>query len=125
MKEKYIEMYVDEMKSVKAKWKSYLTTAKANFNKLKTIEENKENRWELKSLEMSYKYFIAQIKNIVSVYSCLIDSAENCELEEDVFKDAMKAVQLINNDLHIEVNKKTFKQLNKKYIESSTITQIV
>ena len=116
--DKYIEMHVDEMKSVKDSWKKYFKMVRNNLNHLKCIEETKENRWELKSLEMSYTFFIDNIKKIVSIYSSLINLAEDCELEEEDFLEAMIAVQLINKDLHIEANKKTFKQLNMKYIES-------
>ena len=84
----------------------------------KNIEETKENRWELKSLEMSYTYFVDSIKKIISIYTALINLAEDCDLEEEDFLKAMQQIKLINNDLHIEANKKTFKALNIKYIES-------
>ncbi|MBO5954866.1 MAG: hypothetical protein J6Q13_02730 [Clostridia bacterium] len=114
----YIEMHIDEMKSVKESWKCYFKMAKNNLKHIQNIEETKENRWELKSLTMSYTYFIDQISKIVKIYSELINLAEDCELEEKDFVDAMKVVQKLNNDLHIESNKKTFKSLNIKYIES-------
>ena len=116
--ENYIEMHVDEMKKVKDAWKRYFKMARNNLKHVQCIEETKENRWELKSLEMSYSYFIDSIKKIISIYNSLIDLAEECDLEESDFLDAMKAVQLLNKDLHIEANKRTFKQLNIKYIES-------
>ena len=116
-KYEYIEMNIDEMKSVKDSWKRYLKMAKNNLNHLKCIEETKENRWELKSLEMSYNFFIDQIKKIMSIYSELINMAEDCELDEEDFLDGMKAIQLINKDLHLEMSKKSFKQLNLKFIE--------
>ena len=114
---KYSEMHVDEMKAVKESWKRYFKMARNNLKHVQCIEETKENRWELKSLEMSYTYFIDQIKKIVSIYSALINVAEECELDEADFLKAMKAVQLINKDLHIEANKKNFKAFNIKYIE--------
>lgn len=115
--EKYVEMHIDEMKSVKDAWKRYFKMARNNLNHLKCVEETKENRWDLKSLEMSYSFFMDQIKKIISIYSELISLAEDCELDESDFKDAMKAVKLINRDLHVEANKKSFKALNMKYIE--------
>ena len=115
---KYIEMHIDEMKSVKDSWKRFFKMAKNNLKHIQCIEETKENRWDLKSLEMSYTYFIDQIKKIISIYSELINLAENDQLEEDDFLEAMKAVKLLNNDLHVEANKKLFKNLNIKYIES-------
>ena len=121
--DKYVEMHIDEMKSVKDSWRRFFKMARNNLNHLKCIEETKENRWELKSLEMSYTFFIDQIKKIISIYSALINLAENDELEEEDFLDAMKAVKLLNNDLHVEANKKTFKQLNMKYIESLRVAQ--
>ncbi len=113
----YTEMYVDEMKQVKEAWKKHSKMARNNLNHIQCIEETKENRWELKSLEMSYTFFIDTIKKIISIYNELINLAEDCDLEEHDFLKAMKAVQLLNNDLHIESNKKTFKALNIKYIE--------
>lgn len=121
--DKYVEMHIDEMKSVKDSWRRFFKMARNNLNHLKCIEETKENRWDLKSLEMSYTFFIDQIKKIISIYSALINLAENDELEEEDFLDAMKAIKLLNNDLHIEANKKTFKQLNMKYIESLRVAQ--
>ena len=116
--DKYVEMHIDEMKSVKDSWKRYFKMARNNLKHISCIEETRENRWDLKSLEMSYTFFIDQIKKIISIYSALINLAENDELEEEDFLGAMKAVKLLNNDLHIEANKKTFKSLNVKYIES-------
>ena len=110
-------MHIDEMKSVKKSWKGYFKMAKNNLKHIQNIEETKENRWELKSLMMSYTYFIDQISKIVKIYSELISLAENCDLEESDFVDAMKVIQKLNIDLHIECNKKTFKTLNIKYIE--------
>lgn len=118
MEEKYIEMHIDEMKSVKDSWKRYFKMARNNLNRLKCVEETKENRWELKALEMYYTYFMNRIREIISIYSELINLAEDCELEESDFLDAMKEVQLINKDLHIEANKKKFKEFNIKYIEN-------
>ena len=116
--EKYVEMHIDEMKSVKDSWKRYFKMARNNLNRLKSVEETKENRWELKALEMYYTYFMNRIREIISIYSELINLAEDCELEESDFLDAMKEVQLINKDLHIEANKKKFKEFNIKYIEN-------
>ena len=113
----YVEMHVDEMKGVKDSWKRYFKMARNNFNHIKYIEETKENRWDLQALEMYYKFFMNRIKDIIEIYSQLIDLAENDELEEKDFIKSMKAVKLINKELHVEASKKTFKTLNMKYIE--------
>lgn len=105
---KYTEMYIDEMKAVKAKWKGYLREAKKNLSYLNNNEASY-------ALIMSYTYFLTQIKSIVNIYSSLINKAEDCNLEEEDFLKAMKTVKLINKGLHIEYNKKTFKQLNAIY----------
>lgn len=117
IEEKYVEMHIDEMKSVKDAWKKYFKMARNNFNHLKCVEETKENRWDLKGLEISYSFIMEQIRKIISIYSNLINLAEDCDLEESDFLDAMKEVQLINKELRNESNKKTFKALNSKYIE--------
>lgn len=124
-KEKYVEMNIDEMKAVKKSWCGYLDMARNNLKHIRCIEETKENRWELKSLEMNYTFFIDQIDKIVSIYGYLINKAEDCELHEEVFKKAMKYVQLINKDLHIEANKKSFKALNMKYVEGLREAKVV
>ena len=116
-KQEYVEMHIDEMKAVKRSWCGYLDMARNNLKHIKNIEETKENQWELQSLEMNYTFFIDQIDKIVAIYGFLINKAENCELEESVFLKAMKQVKLINKDLRIEVNKKSFKTLNLKYVE--------
>ena len=114
---KYQEMHIDEMKQVKDSWKSHLKTFSYKLNHVKCVKETKENRWELKSLEMSYTFFLDEIRKIISIYSNLINLAEECDLGESDFVEAMKMVKLINNSLHVEANKKTFKALNMKYIE--------
>ena len=114
----YKEMYVDEMKQVKKSWQAFLKMAKNNLNHVLSIEETKENRWELKSLEESYKLFIHGIKRIIKKYSELIDLGEMSELEEDYFLQVMEEIKIINNDLTKESESKNFRILNKKHIES-------
>lgn len=116
MEGKYIEMHIDDMKQAKMSWKKWLKTARGLLRKIQQIEETKANRWDLKSLEMSYSFFIDEMGKIVTVYSMLIDLAEDCELTQDDFLNAMKGVQLINNELRKEYNKKTFTELNNKYV---------
>ena len=116
-KDDYVEMHIDEMKAVKRRWDGFLDMAQTNLDHIYCIEETKENRWELKSLEMDYTYFIDQIKKVIKIYRGLINKAEDCELDEEEFKKAMKKLQLIGKDLRIESSKKSFKTLNMKYIE--------
>lgn len=111
-------MTIDEMISAKESWKRFLKMAKNNLKRIRSIEENKENRWDLKSLEMSYNYFIDQMGKIVSLYSQLVILAQENDMDEYTFKKVMLALQLINKNLHQECNKKSFKALNIKYIES-------
>ena len=66
---------------------------------------------------MNYRFFIDQISKIIKIYSELINLAEDCDLDEDDFLDAMKVVQKINKDIKTEYNKQSFKVLNIKYIE--------
>lgn len=119
----YVEMPIDEMKAVKRSWNGFLEMAQTNLDHIYCIEETKENRWELKSLEMNYTYFIDQIKKVIKIYRGLINKAEDCELDEDDFKKAMKKLQLIGKDLRIEASKKSFKELNKKYIEGLRVAK--
>ena len=110
-------MTVEEMISVKQAWKNYLTKAQSLHEMVKNIEETKENRWELLSLEKSYSYFVDQIRKIKNVYSILIRFAEQKDLNKEEFIVVMKTLQLANNDLKVEYNKKLFKELNAKYVE--------
>lgn len=111
-------MTIDEMISAKESWKGFLKMAKNNLKRIRNIEETKENRWDLKSLEMSYTYFIDQMGKIVSLYSQLIILTQEDDMDEYTFEKVMLALQLINKNLHQECNKKSFKALNIKYIES-------
>lgn len=113
----YVEMHIDEMKAVKESWQNFLRMAKNNLRHLQCVEETKDNRWELKSLEMSYNFFIEQIKKIVSEYSQLINLGEDCDLEESDFVGAMKVIKRLNLELKREYAKKSFKELNIKYVE--------
>ena len=128
MEEKYIEMHIDDMKSAKNGWQSWQSTAKRLLRKIQNTEETKSNRWELKSLEMSYTFFIKKIGEIISIYSKLINLAENCDLEEDYFLKTIKSVQRINKELKQEYNKKSFIELNNKHVhgikEAEVITSI-
>ena len=113
-------MTVEEMISAKQAWKKYLTEAQSKLRVVQNIEETKENRWELKSLEMSYSYFVDQIRKIMKVYSILIKFAEQKDLDKEEFLAVMKTLQLANNDLKVEYNKKLFQELNEKYVEPLT-----
>ena len=110
-------MTIDEMVAAKESWKRFFKIAKNNLKKIQYIEETRENCWELKSLEMSYTYFIDQINKIVGLYRELIIIAQEDEMNEYIFNKVMQALQLVNKNLHIEYNKKNFKALNVKYVE--------
>ena len=128
MEEKYIEMHIDEMKSAKNCWQTWQRDARRLLKKIQNIEETKLNRWELKSLEMSYSFFIEKIGEIISTYSKLINLAENCDLEEDYFLKTIKLVQCTHKELGQEYHKKSFTELNNRYIhgikEAEAITSI-
>ena len=124
-KEEYVEMYIDDMKAAKESWQSWLRVAKRLLIRIQSIEETKTNRWELKSLEKSYGFFIDQMKKMVSIYGKLIDLAEDCELEESYFLDAMKELQRVNNDLKKEYNKKSFRQLNNEYVHGIKVAEVI
>lgn len=121
----YVEMYVDDMKAAKNGWQSWLRVAKRKLKQVQSIEVTLANRWELKSLEMSYNFFIDQMRKITSVYGELIDLAENCELDEEEFQSAMKVLKQLNNDLSKEYHKKSFSALNNKYIEGIKIAPVI
>ena len=65
------------------------------------------------------------MKKMVSIYGELIDLAEDCELEETDFIDAIKTLQSINNELKKEYNKKSFKELNNKYVHGIREAKII
>lgn len=128
MEEKYIEMHIDDMKSAKNRWQTWQGDAKRLLRKIQNMEETKSNRWELKSLEMSYSFFIEKMGKIISTYSKLINLAENCDLEEDYFLKTIKLIQRIHKELKQEYYKKSFTELNNKYVheikEAEVITDI-
>lgn len=115
MKEKYIEMNIDEMKKVKDTWQIHKKIFTRRLNHLNIIEQTEENKWELMQLELCYSYCLDIIKQIISIYSNLIDLAENCDLDEDYFIKKIKEVQRMHSNLTIEFNKKANKELYKKY----------
>ena len=120
-----IEMTIEEMKQVKEVWKGYFKMAKNNLKHVQSIEETKENRWEIKTLEVEYAFFMDRIKNIVKIYSAMICDMENGDLEVEDFANAMKVLQELNNELHKELKKQTFKELNMKYVESLRPTKVI
>ena len=122
---KYQEMHIDEMKQVKDSWKSHLKTFSYKLNHVKCVKETKENRWELMQLEELYSFCIDYCKKIIAKYSNLIDLAENCDLEEHYFLKEMKEVQKLHETMRKELNKKSNKLLEIKYIESLRPAKVI
>ena len=81
----YVEMNIDEMKQVKETWQIHLKIFTRKLRNIANIPESKENRWELKQLEAHYSFCIESIKDIMAIYSNLINLAEDCDLDEDFF----------------------------------------
>lgn len=123
MKEK--RMSIEDMKNAKTGWQRWQKVAKHILRDVQNMSETEKNRWELKSLEMSYIFFVEQISKIVSVYGKLINLAEFNELKKDDFALAMREVQRINKDLNKEQSKPVFILLNNKYVHNmqDTITE--
>ncbi len=119
----YVEMNIDEMKEVKDAWKRNSKTIQRKLKQVECIEETKENRWDLLSLQKNYIYFLDTIKRIMGIYSELINLGEMDELDEDYFVKRIKEVQRIHNDLHKEINSKSIQVLEIKYISGSKQAQ--
>lgn len=119
MKENYVEMNIDEMKSVKEQLKIYFREFKDRLKQLNLINVTNENRWELLALEKSYEYFINEIRKINSIYSRLINLGENDDLDERFFLKQIKEVQKIHTELRKEFAGQNFKSLEEKYISTS------
>ena len=111
----YKEMNIDEMKQVKDTWQIHLKIFIKRLKHVQNIEETKENRWELVQLAESLKISIETIKKVIAIYSELINLGEACELDEDYFLDEMKEVQILHKGFKEECNKKSTKELMKKY----------
>lgn len=118
----YIEMNVDEMKKVKDTWQIHLKIFTRKIKHLSTIDA-KENKWELKQLEMCYTFCLDKIKPIISIYTNLINLGENCELDEDYFIKKIKEVQRLHSDLRTEINRKSNRELAKKYNYNTNSTK--
>jgi len=118
-------MSLEDMISSQSSWKTWLSVARKRLKKVQSIEETKENRWELKSLEASYAFFIDQMDMMVFIYAGMIDLAKNNELEQYVFDRAVKELQIINGELRKEYEKKFFKELNNKYLDGIREAQVI
>lgn len=119
MEEKYVEMNIDEMKSVKEQLKIYSREFKDRLKQVYSINVTNENCWELLTLEKSYEYFINKLGKINSLYSQLINLGENDDLDERFFLKQIKEVQKIHTELRKEFVGKNFKSLEEKYISTS------
>ena len=121
-------MNIDDMKSAKEGWQSWSRTGKRILKRVQAIEVTKANRWELKSLEASYEFLIDGMDRIIYYYREMINLAENCELEPYVYKKVVKELQIIGKGLRQESEKKSFKELNNKYVhgirEAKVITSL-
>ena len=118
-------MSLEDMVSSQSSWKKWLNVARKNLNRVQQIEETKENRWELKCLEMYYTFFIDKMDMMVFIYGGMIDLAKQNELEQYVFDRVVKELKILNIELRKEYQKKTFKELNKKYVEGMREAKII
>ncbi len=118
-------MSVQDMISAKEGWKSWQRTAKRILSKIHSIEETKANRWEIESLKASYVFFIDKMDMIIYLYSELINHAKDNDLERYVFDRVIKELQIIGKELRIESEKKSFKELNNKYIHGIKEAQVI
>ena len=123
MEENFVKMNIDEMKSAKEGWQTWLQVSKRLLKKIQNMDD--VNRWEIKSLEMSYNLFIDQMKKIVSIYGEMIDLAEFCDLEIKEFNDGMRKIRKANAELRKEYNRKTFRELNNKYIHGIKEAEVI
>lgn len=118
MKYKYVEMYIDEMKRTKNGIQNTITEFKTKKNFVLCIPETKENRYELLSLCEHYDDCISILSRVKSMYSKMINTAENDELEEDDFKKQIKEIQRVHGEVTKECERNSIKKLEIKYIES-------
>ena len=118
-------MSLEDMISSQSSWKTWLDVARKRLKKVQSIEETKENRWELKSLEASYVFFIDQMDMMVYIYAGMINLAKNDELEQYVFDRAVKELKIINGELRKEYDNKKFRDLNNKYFDGIREAQVI
>ena len=123
--QEYVEMNIDEMKEVKDTWKRNSKSIQRKLQQVEAIEETKQNRWDLVSLQKNYIFFLDTIKRIMGIYSELINLGEECELDEEYFIKRIKEVQRIHNDLHKEINRKEILALEAKYISNHNANSAV
>lgn len=119
----YVEMNIDDMKSAKEGWQTWIRVAKRILKKIQNMEDG--NQWELKSLEKSYEFFIDEMQKIVLIYSELINLAEFCDLEETYFIKKVKELKSIGKKLKSEQDRKTFKELNNKYVHGIKEAEVI
>ena len=118
-------MSLEDMISSQSSWKKWLNVARKILNRVQNIEETKENRWELKSLEAYYSFFVDKMDMIVFLYGGMINLAKEDNLEQYVFDRVIKELKIINGELRKEKEKKLFKELNNKYIHGIREAQII
>lgn len=119
----YVEMNIDDMKSAKEGWQTWIRVAKRILKKIQNMEDG--NQWELMSLEKSYEFFINEMQKIVSIYSEMIDLAEFCDLEESQFIKKVKELKSIGKKLKSEHTRKTFNELNNKYVHGIKEAEVI
>ena len=118
-------MSLEDMISSQSSWKKWINVARKILGRVQNIEETKENRWELKSLEASYNFFIDKMDMIVFLYGGMIDLKKEDELEQYVFDRVVKELKIINGELRKEKEKKLFKDLNNKYVHGIREAQVI
>ena len=118
-------MSLEDMISSQSTWKKWQGVAQNLLKRIQNMEETKENRWELKSLEAYYSFFIDKMDMIVFLYGGMINLAKEDNLEQYVFDRVIKELKIINGELRKEKEKKSFKELNNKYIHGIREAQII
>lgn len=118
-------MSLEDMISSQSSWKKWINVARKTLNRVQNIEETKENRWELKSLESSYNFFIDKMDMIIFLYGGMINLKKENELEQYVFDRVIKELKILNGELHKELEKKLFKELNNKYVHGIREAQVI
>ena len=118
MKYKYVEMYIDEMKRTKKGIQNTLIEFKTKKNRILCIPETKENRMDILCLCEHYNDCIEILNRVKSMYSKMINIAENDELDEDDFRKRIKEIQRVHNEVAKEREKNLIKKLESKYIQS-------
>ena len=106
------------MKEIKAVFRIRLKNYIKKLNAAQAIEQTNKNYQELYQLKESLSTCIKLIKQILDIYSNLINLGEKCELDEDQFLDEIQIIQRLHKTLDLEINKKSNQELYVKYLSN-------